>query len=107
MLTRRTLSLIFAALLTGYSAAAQTAPAAAGPQGTDVLSWAVWWVAGLALLMAIITGSSIASAAQRYGAEVAAEETPAPRAAEPVAAAARPLAPQARPVAAPVECVAA
>jgi len=105
MLTRRTLSLIVAALLIGYAAAAQTAPTA-GPQGTDVLSWAVWWMAGLALLMAIITGSSIASAARRYGAE---EQQPAPmtRAAEPEAPVALPVAPQSRPVAAPVEYAAA
>lgn len=106
MLTRRTLSLLVAALLIGYSAAAQTAPAAAGPQGTDVLSWAVWWMAGLALLMAIITGSSIASAAQRYGAE-AEQPAPTPQAAVPEAPVVQPVAPQSRPVAAPVEFAAA
>ncbi|AII54334.1 hypothetical protein [Hymenobacter sp. APR13] len=86
MLTRRTAFLLFPALLLSCAAAAQTSAAPAGPQGTDVLSWTVWWLAGLVLLMAVVTGSSVVSAARRYGAEPA---TPvaAPAAAQAPAAA--------------------
>lgn len=86
MLTRRPAFLLFPALLLSCAAAAQTSAAPAGPQGTDVLSWTVWWLAGLVLLMAVVTGSSVVSAARRYGAEPA---TPvaAPAAAQAPAAA--------------------
>ncbi|MBJ6111613.1 hypothetical protein JAO73_21505 [Hymenobacter sp. BT523] len=65
MLILRSLSLTFLGLLAGFAAAAQTAAPAAGPQPTTVLSWVVWWLAGVVLLMAIMTGASVTSAAQR------------------------------------------
>ncbi|MBD2722334.1 hypothetical protein [Hymenobacter armeniacus] len=83
MLTLRSLSLTFLGLLTGFAAAAQSA--ASGPQGTTVLSWVVWWLAGVVLLMAVMTGASVTSAAQRrYEAQQA--DAPAPEAAAPASA---------------------
>ena len=72
MLTLRTCSLTFLGLLTGFVAAAQTTVLPAGPSSTTVLSWVVWWAAGVVLLMAIITSVSVTSAARlRYEAQEA------------------------------------
>ena len=65
MLTLRTFSLTTLGLLTGFVATAQTTAANSGPTPTTVLSWVVWWLAGVVLLMAIMTGASVTSAAQR------------------------------------------
>lgn len=86
MLTKRTFLLTVTGLLAGYVAAAQSTPAPAGPQAVDVLSWVVWWAAGVVLLMAVVTGASVTSAAQRRyteasaaaGATEPAAPTPAP-----------------------------
>ena len=64
MLTLRTCSLTFLGLLTGFVAAAQSTVPHAGPSSTTVLSWVVWWAAGVVLLMAILTAGSVTSAAQ-------------------------------------------
>lgn len=81
MLTKRTFLLTVTGLLAGYVAAAQSTPAPAGPQAVDVLSWVVWWAAGVVLLMAVITGASVTSAAQRrYTEASAAAEAPEPAA---------------------------
>ncbi|MBO2011276.1 hypothetical protein [Hymenobacter negativus] len=89
MLTLRSFSLTFLGLLTGFAAAAQSA--ASGPTPTTVLSWVVWWLAGVVLLMAIITGASVTSAAQhRYLAQQAEPVTPA-AAPEPVFSSAAPV----------------
>lgn len=86
MLTRRSLSLTFLGLLTGFAAAAQSTAPNAGPTPTTILSWVVWWAAGVVLLMAIITSVSVASAAQRrYMAQQAEPEAPAATAAAAVA----------------------
>ncbi|GAB3572235.1 hypothetical protein [Hymenobacter daeguensis] len=70
MLTLRSLSLTFLGLLSGFAAAAQSPAATAGPTPTTVLSWVVWWAAGVVLLMAIITAGSVTSAARhRLGAQ--------------------------------------
>ena len=65
MLTLRSCSLTFLGLLTGFVAAAQSTAPNAGPTSTTVLSWVVWWAAGVVLLMAIMTAGSVTSAAQR------------------------------------------
>ena len=68
MLTFRSFSLTFLGLLTGFMAAAQTP--STGPTPTTLLSWVVWFLAGVVLLMAVITAISVTSAAQRrYEAE--------------------------------------
>ena len=80
MLTLRTASLTFLGLLTGFVAAAQSATPNDAPSSTTVLTWVVWWAAGVVLLMAIMTAGSVTSAAKyRYEgqqAESAAVETP-------------------------------
>ncbi|MDB5236467.1 MAG: hypothetical protein JWR44_3460 [Hymenobacter sp.] len=77
MLTTRSLLMTSAGLLTGFVAAAQSTPAA-GLQPTDILSWVTWFAAGVVLLMAIISGASATSAAQRRYQEAAAEPAAAP-----------------------------
>ncbi|MBT9394914.1 hypothetical protein KLP40_17240 [Hymenobacter sp. NST-14] len=107
MLTRRSAYLLAAALLPGFSAAAQSAPS--GPQGTDILTWAVWWLASLVLLLVLVTGASLASGARRYVRQAqtsAPEAATAPASAPMAGPAAQPALP--RPVvAAPVEYAAA
>ena len=78
MTTKRAFLLTAISLLTGYAAAAQSTAPTAGVQPTDVLSWVVWWAAGVVLLMAIITGGSVASATQRRYAEASAAPVAAP-----------------------------
>jgi hypothetical protein len=57
-------------LLTGFMAVAQTPNTA--PTPTTLLSWVVWFLAGVVLLMAVMTAGSVTSAAQRrYEAEQA------------------------------------
>ncbi|TDN36870.1 hypothetical protein A8B98_06855 [Hymenobacter sp. UV11] len=53
----------FLGLLTGFVAVAQTPNT--GPTPTTLLSWLVWFLAGLVLLMAVMTAGSVTSAAQR------------------------------------------
>jgi hypothetical protein len=78
MLTLRSVSLTFLGLLTGFAAVAQSTAAAAGPTPTTVLSWVVWWAAGVVLLMAIITAGSVTSAARyRLEAQQAEPQVPA------------------------------
>ncbi|WP_125917099.1 hypothetical protein [Hymenobacter coccineus] len=85
MLTLRSFSLTSLGLLTGFMAAAQTPNA--GPTPTTLLSWVVWFLAGLVLLMAVMTAGSVTSAAQRrYEAEQG-----QPTAAEVAMAAAAPI----------------
>ncbi|AHJ95349.1 hypothetical protein [Hymenobacter swuensis] len=80
MLTLRSLSLTFLGLLTGFAAAAQSAPTA-GPTPTTILSWVTWTAAGVVLLMAIITAGSVTSAAKsQYEAPQAEPEANATRA---------------------------
>ncbi|TPG58446.1 hypothetical protein [Hymenobacter nivis] len=68
MLILRTCSLTFLGLLTGFMAAAQTPGTA--PTPITLLSWVVWFLAGMVLLMAVMTAVSVTSTAQRrYGAE--------------------------------------
>jgi formate hydrogenlyase subunit 3/multisubunit Na+/H+ antiporter MnhD subunit len=86
MLTLRSCSLTSLGLLTGFVAVAQTPNV--GPTPTTLLSWVVWFLAGVVLLMAVMTAGSVTSAAQRrYEAEQA-----EPTAAEVVAAAPAPIA---------------
>jgi hypothetical protein len=62
--------LTFLGLLPGFIAVAQTPNAA--PTPTTLLSWVVWFLAGVVLLMAVMTAGSVTSAAQRrYEAEQA------------------------------------
>ena len=63
MRTLRTIPLVVPALLASFTAAAQST--ASGPTPTTVLSWVVWWAAGVVMLMAIITSASVSAAVQR------------------------------------------
>ncbi|MFD1470718.1 hypothetical protein ACFQ48_21005 [Hymenobacter caeli] len=68
MLTLRAFSLTSLGLLTGFMAAAQTPGTA--PTPTTLLSWVVWFLAGVVLLMAVMIAVSVTSTAQRrYEAE--------------------------------------
>lgn len=101
MLTLRTVSLTFLGLLTGFVAAAQTTASHDAPTATNVLSWVVWWAAGVVLLMAILTAGSVTSAARlRYEEQAAEPAAPAAEAAAPAVAArqAAAAAPAATPV---------
>jgi formate hydrogenlyase subunit 3/multisubunit Na+/H+ antiporter MnhD subunit len=85
MLTLRSCSLTFMGLLPGFLAVAQTPNA--GPTPTTLLSWVVWFLAGVVLLMAVMTAGSVTSSTQRrYEAEQA-----KPTAAEVVVVAAAPI----------------
>lgn len=64
MLTKRTLLLTAASLLTGFTATAQST-AAAGPRPTDILSWLAWGLAAVVLLFGIVTAISLAAAASQ------------------------------------------
>lgn len=63
MLTKRTLLLTAASLLTGFTATAQST--AAGPRPTDILSWLAWGLAAVVLLFGIVTAISLAAAASQ------------------------------------------
>jgi hypothetical protein len=71
MLTLRTSLLTSTGLLTSLAATAQATVSTAGPQPVDVLSWITWGAAFIVLLLAVITGASGASAAQRRYTEAA------------------------------------
>ena len=78
MLTFRAILLTSLGLLSGFAAAAQAPASTAGPTPTTLLSWVVWWAAGVVLLMAIITSVSVTSAAQRlFEAQPAEPDVPA------------------------------
>ncbi|WP_139922852.1 hypothetical protein [Hymenobacter sp. DG01] len=62
MLTKRTSLLTVLGLLTSYLATAQST-AATGPQPTDILSWLAGALAVVVLLMGLMTGVSLATAA--------------------------------------------
>lgn len=99
MLTTRSFLLTATGLLTGFAAAAQSTTATAGPQPVDILSWVTWAAAAIVLLMAIITGASVTSAAQRRYTDAGATKsaTPATAATEPAAPAMQVVAEPARP----------
>ena len=62
MLTKRTLLLTIAPLLTGYAASAQTATAT-GPTPASLLSLVAWGVAAVVLLFGVMTAASLAAVA--------------------------------------------
>ncbi|GAB2781315.1 hypothetical protein HNQ93_001236 [Hymenobacter luteus] len=95
MLTKRTSLLTVMGLLTSYLATAQT-PAATGPQPTDILSWLAGALAVVVLLMGLMTGVSLATAAAQSDEQAAPAEAEAATsltavAAEPQPAAATPV----------------
>lgn len=65
MLARRTTVLTALGLLGAQLAAAQSAPSAPAPTGTDMLFWLLGGILCILLIVVLVTGASVASAVAR------------------------------------------